>query len=145
MLQIGHETMAVTAGDLWVYEPKTRTLVAGDLVTFPVPFLDTACASGWSAALTHLEAVPFSTLVPGHGAPMSRTEFGTWRSAFDGLLACAASDAAGSSCAEGWVKALDELLPAADHRRARGMIGYYLQQHLRAAPAQRDRYCSAAG
>jgi glyoxylase-like metal-dependent hydrolase (beta-lactamase superfamily II) len=145
MLQIGHETRAVTAGDLWVYEPKTRVLAAGDLVTFPVPFLDTACPGGWSAALAHLDAVPFTTLVPGHGAPMSRNEFSTWRSAFGGLLACAPSDAAGSICAEGWVKALGELLPAADHQRARGMIGYYLQQHLRAAPAQRDRYCSAAG
>jgi glyoxylase-like metal-dependent hydrolase (beta-lactamase superfamily II) len=145
MLQIGHETRAVTAGDLWVYEPKTRVLAAGDLVTFPVPFLDTACASGWSAALTHLDGVPFATLVPGHGAPMSRSDFGAWRSAFDGLLACAASDAAVSNCAEGWVKALGGLLPAADHKRARGMIDYYLKQHLRAAPAQRDRYCSAAG
>jgi glyoxylase-like metal-dependent hydrolase (beta-lactamase superfamily II) len=144
-LQIGHEIRAVTAGDLWVYEPKTRVLAAGDLVTFPVPFLDTACASGWSAALAHLDAVPFTTLVPGHGPPMNRSDFATWRSAFDGLLACAAGDAAASSCADGWVSALGERLPAADHKRARGMIGYYLQEHLRAVPAQRDRYCSAAG
>jgi len=144
-LQIGHETRAVTAGDLWVYEAKSGVLAAGDLVTFPVPFLDTACASGWSVALAHLDAVPFTTLVPGHGPPMGRKDFGTWRSAFDGLLACAASDAAASTCSEGWVNALGQLLPAADYKRARGMIGYYLQEHLRAVPAQRDRYCNTVG
>jgi glyoxylase-like metal-dependent hydrolase (beta-lactamase superfamily II) len=144
-LQIGHETRAVTAGDLWVYEPNTRVLAAGDLVTLPVPFLDTACAGGWSAALSHLDSVPFTTLVPGHGAPMSRKEFGAWRSAFDGLIACAASDAADLNCSQGWVKSLGELLPATEHKRAQAMIGYYLQQRLRAVPAQRDPNCGAAG
>ena len=37
------ESHAVTAGDVWVFDPKTRVLAAGDLVTLPVPFLDTAC------------------------------------------------------------------------------------------------------
>ncbi|WP_088280752.1 MBL fold metallo-hydrolase [Ideonella sp. A 288] len=144
-LQIGHEARAVTAGDLWVYEPNTRVLAAGDLVTLPVPFLDTACASGWSAALSRLDSVPFTTLVPGHGAPMSRQQFGTWRGAFDGLLACAASQATDMTCSEGWVKALGDLLPVAEHKRAQAMVGYYLQHRLRAAPVERDRYCSAGG
>jgi glyoxylase-like metal-dependent hydrolase (beta-lactamase superfamily II) len=144
-LQIGHETRAVTAGDLWVYDPKSRVLAAGDLVTLPVPFLDTACTGGWSAALAHLEAVPFTTLVPGHGAPMSRADFIAWRIAFKGLLACSASEAPAVGCANDWVAALGELLPTEEHKRARVMIGYYMEQHLRAAPQQRDRYCSTAG
>lgn len=142
-LQIGHRARAVTAGDLWVYEPKTQVLAAGDLVTLPVPFLDTACTSGWRAALSDLDSVPFATLVPGHGAPMNRQEFSIWRSAFEGLLACAAGDATDRRCAEGWVKGLGELLPEAQHPRALAMMDYYLPQRLRAAPAQRDRYCSS--
>jgi glyoxylase-like metal-dependent hydrolase (beta-lactamase superfamily II) len=140
-LQIGYESKAVTAGDLWVYDPAAKVLASGDLVTLPVPFLDTACAPGWRASLAQLEAVPFERLVPGHGAPMSRADFAVWRGAFEALLSCAAGDAAASSCAAGWVAALGPLLPQTEHARARGMIGYYLEQHLRAEPAQRDRFC----
>jgi glyoxylase-like metal-dependent hydrolase (beta-lactamase superfamily II) len=144
-LQLGHEARAVTAGDLWVYDAASGVLAAGDLVTLPVPFLDTACPEGWRAALAHLEAQPFRTLVPGHGAPMSRADFRTWRRAFEGLLSCAAGEAEPATCARAWVDALGALLPVAEHPRARGMAAYYLRQHLRAEPAQRDRYCSAAG
>lgn len=143
-LQIGYERDAVTGGDLWVFDPATRVLASGDLVTLPVPFLDTACAPRWSAALARLEQVPFETLVPGHGAPMTRADLARYRQDFDALLACAASNAAAATCADGWIAGLGPLLPEAENRRAPGMIGYYLERHLRAAPAQRDRFCPAA-
>jgi glyoxylase-like metal-dependent hydrolase (beta-lactamase superfamily II) len=140
-LQIGFESDAVTAGDLWVYDSTSGVLATGDLVTLPAPFLDTACAPRWRQALARLEVMPFKTLVPGHGAPLDRAAFVQWRHAFDGLLDCAASDGPASACAEGWITALGPLLPEADRAAAREMTGYYLAQHLRAAPAQRDRFC----
>jgi len=47
--------------------PCSGVLAAGDLVTLPVPFLDTACASGWQAALATLSAAQFRVLVPATG------------------------------------------------------------------------------
>lgn len=140
-LEIGLATRAVTAGDLWVFDPQTRTLAAGDLVTLPVPFLDTACTAGWQSALRDIDALPFERLVPGHGAPMDRAGFATWRRAFEGLLACAASTGPASACADGWIHGLGDLLPAAHHGLARSMIGDYFEDLLRAPPAQRDRHC----
>jgi glyoxylase-like metal-dependent hydrolase (beta-lactamase superfamily II) len=139
VLQIGVARQAVTAADLWVYEPRSRVLAAGDLVTLPVPFLDTACPAGWRSALNELQAQPFETLVPGHGPAMQRTEFTRWQQAFNGLLDCAAADGPASACVEGWISALGSLLPASELPRARGMLGSYIAEHLR-APG-RDRYC----
>jgi len=141
-LQIGFERDAVTADDLWVYDPASGVLAAGDLVTLPVPFFDTACTPGWQAALAHLEAQPFEQLVPGHGAPMSRAQFNVWRRGFEGLLTCAAGPAEEEQCISEWAEAMGGLLPAAQVPRAHDMLKYYLGQHLRSAAAQRDRFCS---
>lgn len=140
-LQIGFERDAVTAADLWVYDPASRVLAAGDLVTLPVPFLDTACTPGWRAALAHLDAQPFEQLVPGHGAPMSRADFHAWRRGFEDLLVCAAGPAGEDQCISGWTRAMGGLLPEAQAPRAREMLKYYLGQHLRATPERRDRFC----
>jgi len=35
-------------------------LIAGDLVTLPVPFLDTACPNGWRKALDTLDDQRFT-------------------------------------------------------------------------------------
>ena len=66
---------AATEGDVWIYDPKSRTAIVGDLVVGLVPFMDTACADGWSRALAEIAVEPFKTLIPGHGAPMDRADF----------------------------------------------------------------------
>lgn len=142
-LLIGLARDAVTGADLWLYDAATRVVAAGDLVTLPVPFLDTACAPRWRAALADLDALPFEILVPGHGAPMTRADVATWRGAFGALLDCAAGDTPARACADGWIAALGTLLPAGEQGRARAMLDYYLGEHLRAAPARRDRFCPA--
>lgn len=142
-LLIGLARDAVTGADLWVYDAAVRVVASGDLVTLPVPFLDTACAPRWRAALADLDALPFETLVPGHGPPMTRADFATWRGAFGALLDCAAGDAPARACADGWIAALGALLPAGEQGRARAMLDYYFGEHLRAAPARRDRFCPA--
>jgi glyoxylase-like metal-dependent hydrolase (beta-lactamase superfamily II) len=132
-VQVGLETRAVTAGDVWLFDPATRVLAAGDLVTLPAPLFDTACPARWKAALAHLDKVDFATLVPGHGAPMTRSQFGTWRKAFDRLLACADGKASKDACIDGWLRDADALIPAGDVKLARGLLDYYLDGILRDA------------
>ena len=125
-LVVGLEGPAVTAGDVWVFDPVSRVLVAGDLVTLPVPLFDTACPSGWKAALGRLAQVDFKLLVPGHGAPLDRAGFERYRKAFDRLLACAASDAAQEACIDGWLRDAGPLVPAGEQAFARTLMGYYV-------------------
>lgn len=125
---------AATEGDIWIYDPATATLVAGDLVVVPAPFFDTACPEGWSRALAEIAAVPFETLVPGHGRAMSRPEFAIYRTAFDNLVACAASDAAGQACIDGWQRdAAAFLVTEQDRRDAQMLLDYYFGEILRSA------------
>ena len=132
-LQLGYAPHAVTAGDVWVFDPATRTLVAGDLVTLPAPFLDTACARRWQATFERLEAIPFERLVPGHGAPLTRAGFARYRVAFDRLLACAASDAAPARCVDTWRDAAGALLAGHPEAQVQGLVEYYVTQRLRGA------------
>jgi glyoxylase-like metal-dependent hydrolase (beta-lactamase superfamily II) len=141
--QVGLEKNAVSSGDVWLLDPSTRTLISGDLVNFPAPFFDTACPHGWSEALARLDAQRFDMLVPGHGAPMTHAQFAAYRHAFDGLLACAASDAGVGDCATGWERDLGPLLPQNQHALSRLLLDCYFESMLRAEPAKRDRYCRA--
>jgi glyoxylase-like metal-dependent hydrolase (beta-lactamase superfamily II) len=128
-----HVERAVTAGDLWIFDPQTRTLVAGDLVTLPAPFLDTACPSRWQEALARVAAVDFARLVPGHGPVMDRAQLGRYRAAFDNLLACASSARAKAECADGWIADAGEWIPEGERNLARSLVDYYLDAHLRDA------------
>lgn len=138
-----HLERAVTAGDLWVFDRKTHTLLAGDLVTLPAPFFDTACPQRWSRTLAGLSEIHFRELIPGHGAPMNRRGLATYRKAFDGLLDCAASSQSKSDCVAGWIRDAGALLPQGDRPYARGLVDYYMDQVLRAAPERREKLCAA--
>lgn len=94
---------AATAGDLWIYDPAARRVIAGDLVTLPAPFLDTACPEGWSAALQTIEALPFTSLVPGHGPVMSHEDFRIWMLGFDTFVICSEGERPMETCAGGWM------------------------------------------
>lgn len=131
---------AVTAGDLWLYDPATGTAVVGDLVTLPVPFLDTACPEGWRSALDAVAARAPARVIPGHGAPMSAADFETYRTAFARLLDCGVGGETATMCSDGWIADLGPLLPAAEHKRARAMLAYYLDARLRPI-AKRQEYC----
>ena len=141
--RVGIESRAVTAGDVWLYDPATRVLASGDLVTLPAPLFDTACPERWREALGRLEKVDFATLIPGHGAPMSRTAFATYRRAFDRLLRCAASKNAKSVCADGWMNDAGSLIPSSDEKLARSLLDYYIDGSLRAKPQATDALCGS--
>ncbi len=139
-LEVNLARFAATEGDVWIYDARDRVVIAGDLVVAPVPFLDTACPEGWRKALDAIAARPFATLIPGHGAPMSRADFLAWRGAFGNLLDCAASDRSKEQCIAGWKTDAAAFIPPGD-RRIDGMVAYYLDTRLRAAPEERGRYC----
>ena len=137
------ETHAVTAGDVWVFDPETRLLLAGDLVTLPAPFFESACPSRWQASLAHLQKQPFDQLVPGHGAPMDRRGLAAYARAFTNLLACAAGDAKNQACVDGWIDDAAALIVSKDVSYARTLIAYYLDNYLR-HPSERVRnFCTA--
>jgi len=142
-LRVNVARFAATAGDIWIHDEAARLVIAGDLVVAPVPFMDTACPEGWRRALDEIAAIEFETLIPGHGAPMSRPQFLAWRSAFDNLLDCAASDAVRDACIAGWLHDADAFIAPGDDRRIAEMAGYYLDSRLRAAPGGRDVWCRA--
>ncbi len=139
-LEFNLARLAATEGDVWIYDPESKLLIAGDLVVGPVPFFDTGCPEGWREALTALAARPFATLIPGHGAPMTRPQFLQWRTAFGHLLDCAVADKARDECIAGWRRDAAAFIPAGD-RRIDEMVGYYLDTRLRAPHAERQKFC----
>ncbi len=142
-LQLNLETHAVTAGDVWVFDPKTRVLLAGDLVTLPTPFFESACPPRWRDSLASLEKAPFVRLVPGHGAPMQRKEFAVYRRAFSQLLDCAAGNAEKADCVEGWINDAAVLFPSSkDVSYARTLIDYYIDNYLRNTSERIRKFCS---
>ena len=126
------QTRAVTAGDVWVYDAVTRTLAAGDLVTLPVPLLDTACPARWKSALDEVSRTSLKTLIPGHGAPMQRAQFDVYRRAYANLLACAAGTQTKSVCIDGWMADAGSLIAEDQRAFARSLLDYYVDQSLRA-------------
>ncbi len=132
---------AATAGDVWLFDPASHIVASGDLVTLPVPFLDTACPAGWKAALDEVARADFKVLVPGHGAPMHRAQFETYRRAFDNLVACAASSKTKAACSDGWLADAKPLLADADPHFVASLLDYYIDNSLRAPKAQLDKLC----
>ena len=118
-LEIHLEKDAVTAGDLWIFDHRSGALVAGDLVTLPAPFLDTACPAKWKSSLDTLAAVKFKRLVPGHGPVMNREQFERYRTAFANFLACE------TGCEDRWLRDVGDLVPESEHAFARQLLGYY--------------------
>jgi glyoxylase-like metal-dependent hydrolase (beta-lactamase superfamily II) len=135
---------AATAGDIWIYDPQSRVVVLGDLVTLPAPFLDTACPEGWQHALQLVAATPFTTAIPGHGAPLTRTGFQLYRDAFEAFIACSKSVRSPDECASNWTSSVGSLLAddPLDEQRARGMAAYYVGM-LR-ANGGRSKYCESS-
>lgn len=136
-LQVNLAHDAATAGDVWLYDPRTHVAAVGDLVTLPAPFLDTGCADGWKVALAAIWATPFKLAIPGHGAPLTRDQFALYRQAFEALVDCADSARTKEDCAAGWTRTVQPLLgddPTAP-KQAQGMTTYYVNDVLRRGTA----------
>ena len=69
-IQLRHAGRAVTPGDVFLYLPKERLLVTGDLLVNPVSFALSCYPTGWLKALETLDALDAPVIVPGHGEPL---------------------------------------------------------------------------
>jgi glyoxylase-like metal-dependent hydrolase (beta-lactamase superfamily II) len=143
-LRVNLAPYAATAGDVWIYDRAARLVIAGDLVVAPVPFMDTACPEGWRRALDRIAATPFATLIPGHGAAMDRAQFLAWRRAYNAFVDCGASARPRADCIAGWRRDAARFILAGSEAMIDSLAGYYLDSRLRAAPAERRRYCPPA-
>lgn len=132
---------AATEADLWFYDPKIKLAVVGDLVVGIVPFMDTACADGWAKALDAIAKVPFTTLIPGHGDPMTRADFLQWRTAYNNLLACARSPADKKQCVAGWDRDAAKFIDTAHKVYVDAALDYYIDTRLRSSPEEQQHYC----
>ena len=122
-LYVGVTKNAVTAADLWVFDETSGVIAAGDLVTLPAPFLDTACPANWAASLDAIARHDFAMVVPGHGSPMTRRQFLTYRDAFKALLACKGPK---EGCIHNWIRAVGPLMPGHDEKFTRSLMDYYV-------------------
>jgi glyoxylase-like metal-dependent hydrolase (beta-lactamase superfamily II) len=132
---------AATEADLWLTVPDEHLVVAGDLVVAPVPFFDTACDQGWRQALDAIGSARWTTLVPGHGAPMMRADFVRWHGAFEAWLGCAESGAPPAQCADGWMRDATGFYTAAEAKGARALAETYVSEVVRAPADKRMAYC----
>jgi hypothetical protein len=111
------------------------------LVVGIVPFMDTACPDGWSKALDAIAAVPFTTLIPGHGDPMTKTDFLQWRTAYKNFVTCGRSTGDQKRCVDGWQRDAARFIDEAH----RGYVGqaadYYLTTRLRSSPEAQQKFC----
>ena len=140
-LDIRIAPFAATEADLWIYEPEAKLAIVGDLVVDLVPFMDTACPDGWSRALDEIEKVPFQTLIPGHGPVMGRTDFLTWKTAFNKLVACGRSDADTAQCVAGWERDAARFIPDSHRQYVREATDDYITTRLRSSAEEQQRYC----
>jgi len=66
-VRVLHRDRAVTPGDAFLYLPKEKVLVTGDLLVNPVSFALSVYPSGWVKTLEWMDALDATTMVPGHG------------------------------------------------------------------------------
>lgn len=66
-IQFLHLGSAHTAGDLIMWLPQERIVATGDIVTAPVPLMQSPYTNDYIGVLDAVKALGFKTLVPGHG------------------------------------------------------------------------------
>lgn len=70
-IQIRHHDRAVTPGDTFLYLPKEKIVVAGDLLVNPISFALSSYPAGWIKTLEYIDSLDASIIVPGHGTPLN--------------------------------------------------------------------------
>ena len=69
-VQVLHHDRAVTPGDSFLFLPKEKIVVTGDLLVNPVSFALSSYPSGWIKTLEYIDSLDASIIVPGHGEPL---------------------------------------------------------------------------
>lgn len=69
-IQVRHHDRAVTPGDTFLYLPKEKIVIAGDLLVNPISFALSSYPTGWVKTLEYLDSLDAAIIVPGHGEPL---------------------------------------------------------------------------
>lgn len=69
-VQLLHIDRAVTPGDTFLYLPKEKIVITGDLLVNPISYALSSYPSGWIRTLEYIDALDASIIVPGHGEPV---------------------------------------------------------------------------
>jgi cyclase len=74
-IQVLH-AQAITTGDTYLYLPKEKVLVTGDILLSPYPFaIGGAYPAEWLKILEEFAALAPNVVIPGHGDAESNTDF----------------------------------------------------------------------
>ena len=69
-IQVLHHDRAVTPGDTFLYLPKEKIVITGDLLVNPVSFALSSYPTGWIRTLEYIDSLDAAIIVPGHGDPL---------------------------------------------------------------------------
>ena len=69
-VEVLHYGRGVTPGDTFVYLPKEKILLLGDLIVNPITFALSGFPTEWLRVLEQVDALDATTIVTGHGAPL---------------------------------------------------------------------------
>jgi glyoxylase-like metal-dependent hydrolase (beta-lactamase superfamily II) len=69
-IQVLNYGRAITPGDAFLYLPKERVLITGDLLVNPITFALSCYPTEWLHALERLDVLDTAVIVPGHGDPL---------------------------------------------------------------------------
>jgi cyclase len=69
-IRVLHIDRAITPGDAFLYLPRERLVVSGDLLINPVTFGLFCYPDGWIRSLEWIDSLGAAVLIPGHGAPL---------------------------------------------------------------------------
>lgn len=105
VLEVRPVPPAHTEGDLYVWIPRDRVLVAGDLLTAPYVVPRSGFPRSYASVLRSLDRLPFAKLVPGHGAPQDdgHERLRTMADLLDTVAGVAVEVAAASEVGREWV------------------------------------------
>jgi glyoxylase-like metal-dependent hydrolase (beta-lactamase superfamily II) len=72
-IQLFHWGRGHTGGDVLVYLPAEKVLVAGDVITGGIPYMGDGFFLEWADLLDALRALPVDVVLPGHGRAFTET------------------------------------------------------------------------
>jgi cyclase len=73
-IQVLHYDRTVTPGASFLYLPKEKIVVAGDLLVNPITYALSCYPTGWLETLEKIDALDASIIIPGHGEPLHDKE-----------------------------------------------------------------------
>lgn len=66
---------ANTEGDALAWLPKQKIVATGDIVVSPIPFGFGSYPADWITTIGKIKRLGFRTLIPGHGEPMTNSDY----------------------------------------------------------------------